>query len=192
MTLHSRGADSARSFARTLSLEKRGSREYRVHAAPAVSCANMHKNTHTSIQVQRRQSGIPCAMVLTLISCSPRRSGFFGTVACEDLACRKPGRVDMPIARRPLRRQDHTISPSASAPFVCAPIDRSRIDKTRPAIKSCARALPRPPHPAPTFVTMANAPLAGRDGESYSLIWISEKQKYFCERGWTSGKRKAK
>src|ERR1700682_4037428 len=32
---------------------------------------------------------------------------------------------------------------------------------------------------------MANAPLAGRDGESYSLICISEKQKYFCGRGWT-------
>jgi hypothetical protein len=26
----------------------------------------------------------------------------------------------------------------------------------------------------------------GRDSESYSLIWISEKQKYFCKQGWTS------
>jgi hypothetical protein len=25
----------------------------------------------------------------------------------------------------------------------------------------------------------------GRDGKSYSLICISEKQKYFRERGWT-------
>jgi hypothetical protein len=31
------------------------------------------EKTHTSIQVQRRQSGLPCAMVLRLISCSPRR-----------------------------------------------------------------------------------------------------------------------
>ncbi len=31
------------------------------------------KETHTSIQVQRRQSGIPCAMVLRLMPCSPRR-----------------------------------------------------------------------------------------------------------------------
>jgi hypothetical protein len=38
---------------------------------------------------------------------------------------------------------------------------------------------------------MANAPLAGRDGESYSPIFISEKQKYFCVRSWTSAKRKA-
>jgi hypothetical protein len=38
-----------------------------MRAAPAVSCANLCKNTHTSIQVQRRQSDFPCAMVLTLI-----------------------------------------------------------------------------------------------------------------------------
>jgi hypothetical protein len=25
----------------------------------------------------------------------------------------------------------------------------------------------------------------GRDSQSYSLICISEKQKYFCKRGWT-------
>src|ERR1700692_4269398 len=51
--------------------------------------------THTSIQVQRRQSGIPCAMVLRLVSCSPRRSGFFGTVALRILA-RPPGRARAP------------------------------------------------------------------------------------------------
>ena len=28
----------------------------------------------------------------------------------------------------------------------------------------CATTLPRPPHPVPTFVTMANAPLSERDG----------------------------
>jgi hypothetical protein len=27
--------------------------------------------------------------------------------------------------------------------------------------------LPRPPHPVPTFVTMANAPLSGRDGKIF-------------------------
>jgi len=30
------------------------------------------KNAHTSIQVQRRASGLPCAMALRLTSCSPR------------------------------------------------------------------------------------------------------------------------
>ena len=38
------------------------------------------QKTHTSIQVQRKQSGLPCAMALRLISRSPRR----------DLACLSP------------------------------------------------------------------------------------------------------
>jgi len=56
-----------------ISLRHGGSRECRVRAAPAVSCAKLCKETHTSIQVQRRQSGIPCAMALRLMLCSPRR-----------------------------------------------------------------------------------------------------------------------
>jgi hypothetical protein len=32
---------------------------------------------------------------------------------------------------------------------------------------------------------MANAPLPGRDGKSYKLICISEKQNYFCQGDWT-------
>src|ERR1700716_235076 len=53
--------------------ETRGRREDRVRAAPAVSRAIvLLAKTHTSIQVQRRQSGLPCAMVLRLITCSRR------------------------------------------------------------------------------------------------------------------------
>jgi hypothetical protein len=44
------------------------------------------EETHTSIQVQRKHSGLPCAVVLRLTSCSPRRSGFLVTVAPEKLA----------------------------------------------------------------------------------------------------------
>jgi hypothetical protein len=33
--------------------------------------------------------------------------------------------------------------------------------KDPPCVSPCAPAPPRPPHPAPTFVTMANAPLSG-------------------------------
>src|SRR6266702_8408429 len=33
-----------------------------------------HKNAHTSIQVQRKHSGLPCAMALRLIASSPRRT----------------------------------------------------------------------------------------------------------------------
>src|SRR6476660_7105895 len=45
-------------------------------------------------------------------------------------------------------RQDHTTSPYASL-------------AVRPRASSTRRRDPRPPHPAPTFVTMANAPLSG-------------------------------
>ena len=40
---------------------------------------------------------------------------------------------------------------------------RSRT-RARPANTTTRPTLPRPPQPAPTFVTMANAPLPGRDG----------------------------
>jgi hypothetical protein len=67
---------------------KRGSRECRMRAAPAVSCAKLCKETHTSIQVQRRQSGIPCAMALRLMPCSPRRRIPLVTVAAGLMALR--------------------------------------------------------------------------------------------------------
>jgi hypothetical protein len=37
-------------------------------------CRVAQKKAHTSIQVQRRHSGIPCAVVLRLMPCSPRRA----------------------------------------------------------------------------------------------------------------------
>src|ERR1700686_2831790 len=52
---------------------RRGRRERRALAAPAVSCAKLCEETHTSIQVQSEHPGIPCAMVLRLMPRSPRR-----------------------------------------------------------------------------------------------------------------------
>jgi len=46
-------------------------------------------------------------------------------------------------------------------------------------------ALPRPPHPAPRFVTLRNAPLSGRDEEAYRVIWLFWKTEYFCAKGLT-------
>jgi hypothetical protein len=57
--------------------EIRGRGECRMRAAPAVPCAKWEKKTHTSIQVQRRHSDIPCAMALRITSSSPRRIGLF-------------------------------------------------------------------------------------------------------------------
>jgi len=63
-------------------------------------------------------------------------------------------------------RQDHTASPSARSAH-------------------SSRRRPRPPHPAPTSVTIASAPLSGRDGATMEVIWVKREQDYFCERGWT-------
>jgi len=62
----------ARGLLRFTLFKERGRREDRVRAAPAVSRANAHQETHTSIQVQRKHSGLPCAMALRLTSRSPR------------------------------------------------------------------------------------------------------------------------
>ena len=54
--------------------KRRGRREDRVRAAPAVSCALcIKKKTHMSIQVQRKHSGLPCAVALRPMPCSPWR-----------------------------------------------------------------------------------------------------------------------
>src|SRR6266567_8375170 len=61
--------------------------------------------------------------------------------------------------------QDHTALPYARN--VVRLSRRLIAHRPKPALRSRSRpTLPRPPHPIPTFVTMANAPLAGRDGAS--------------------------
>ena len=155
------------SFAKFLSPRKRGRRECRVHAAPAVSCAKCARKTHTSIQVQTEHSGIPCAMALRLMPRSPRRRIRLVTVAAGLMARSKPGWVDVASA---------SLTPATGA-------RTTRFCRTHQHRSSCARCsltvrppckhasrptLPRPPHPVPTFVTMANAPLVGQDGGNYS------------------------
>jgi hypothetical protein len=80
----------------------------------------VHKKTHTSIQVQRRQSDIPCAMVLRLMPCSPRRRIRLVTVADGLKDCLNP------VGSTLLRQldtsngcQDHTVLPYAASPVVC-------------------------------------------------------------------------
>ena len=50
-----------------------GSRECRMRAAPAVSCANCTSKCAHEHTGQRRTSDIPCAMALRLMTRSPRR-----------------------------------------------------------------------------------------------------------------------
>jgi hypothetical protein len=62
--------------------KQRGRGEDRVRAAPAVSCAIvLQQKPHTSIQVKREHPGLPCAVALRIIACSPRRTGFLASVA---------------------------------------------------------------------------------------------------------------
>jgi hypothetical protein len=128
-----------------------------VRAAPAVSCAKLCEETHTSIQVQRKHSGIPRAMALRLMPCSPRRRIRLVTVAAGLMA--NPIRLDR-ISRRQLDTsngcQNHTVLPYALASFVLRAVNRSRFDL---ALRSpCAPTPSRPPHPIPRFVTIMIRP----------------------------------
>jgi hypothetical protein len=114
---------------------------------PRSRVQSAQRKTHTSIQVQRRQSGIPCAMALRLMPCSPRRRIRLVTVAAGLMAL--PIRSDR-ISHRQLDTsngcQDHTVLPYASASFVL----RAGFAHERFAPRCrFAPTLPRPPHPTP-------------------------------------------
>jgi hypothetical protein len=72
-----------------------------------------------------------------------------------------------------------------AASFVCVP--RS-LTVNRPATRIARPTLPRPPHPVPTFVTMANAPREGRDGRSYGIDLGGMRSRIFFER-WLDGSK---
>src|SRR6266481_4254273 len=103
-------------------------------------------------------------MVLRLISCSPRRRIRLVTVI-GGYGLSKPGRARKTSA-------DLTPATGARTTRLCrTPQHRSSnalsiAHGKPPCDHDCAPTLPRPPHPVPTFATMANAPLAGRDGPS--------------------------
>jgi hypothetical protein len=139
-----------------------------MRAAPAVPCAKKCKKTHTSIQVQRRTSGIPCAMALRLIARSPWRRIRLVTIVGELTA------YPHPVGPTRLRQldtsngcQDHTASPYASAPFVCAPFDRSRVWlNPKPALQfTCAPDAAASTASRPASLTIRIRPSVGRDGE---------------------------
>jgi hypothetical protein len=128
----SRGAGRPR-FAQKSCASIRGRRECRVRAAPR-SRVQKKWRTHTSIQVQRRHSDIPCAMVLRLTSRSSRRSGLLDTVAFGYGAC-APGRTEKASEdlTPTMRRQNHATSPYAPAPFVSLPPIAHGVDPALPS-----------------------------------------------------------
>src|ERR1700682_4273078 len=139
------------------SIRTRGRRESRVRAAPAVSRANMHKKTHTSIQVQRRQSGLPCAMGYGLLRALPGERAFLPPSSLRNLFLKNLTPAS--------GCQDHTASPSARVTLVSR---NFRVHRIPPRVRD-----DREP------------PLSsGETGEVKSVICPTAKAEYFCAKGW--------
>jgi hypothetical protein len=111
---------------------------------PGARCTRSLACNKKSMRVSRYRftgtPGIPCAMVLTAASCSPRRSGFLVTVI---------GEISFTNLTPASRRQDHTTSPSASQAHL---------------VKSAARVHRIPPRVRDDRDTPLHG---GRNGESY-------------------------
>jgi len=137
--------------------ENRGRREDRVRAAPAVSRANAHKQTHTSIQVQRKHSGLPCAVVYGLLRALPG----------DRLSChRRFAGMNLRNLTPAPGRQDHTTSPSAQATLVSRGF---RVHRIPPHVRDDRE---------PPLVRV-------RRDELVEMICPTSKAEYFSERGWT-------
>jgi hypothetical protein len=172
-----------------MSLSPSGGRgECRVPSAPAASCAKwVVQDAHEYSQRSHRKSpGIPARNGFT---------AYFVLSPAIGLSCHRRLADISTSARsgsRTSARLDAGVEASGPHDFAvrCSAV-RLRAQGIahgliKPALRSpCARALPRPSHPAPTFVTMAKRPSEGRDGESYRFDLVSGKQKYFCKRVWT-------
>jgi hypothetical protein len=135
----------------------RGRGEARRPMRPIAACAMVVEERTRVSQVTPESPGTPRAVVYGLYVLSPAIRPWVVTVIGGVLT------ADLTPA---LRRQDHTLS-------------LVRLGAVRPT------APPRPPHPRPASMTLRNAPLSGTGWQIICLICISEKQKYFCWRGWT-------
>ena len=114
---------------------------------------------HTSIQVQRKHSGLPCAMALRLTSYSPRRTALLPPSPPRSLLLKN-------LTPAP-RRQDHTTSPYASCALVCCAI---RVHRIPPRVRDDRD---------PPLVT----------GETRGIIAVicpTGRADYFHAKGWTA------
>jgi hypothetical protein len=143
------------------SLEERGRRECRVRAAPAVSCAKRLRigaHEHTG---QRRTLRHPLRNGFTAYSAlSPATNSFCHRHLRIGSSAGPVGPTSPPQTWHQQRMPGpHSFTVrNRVARLVC----RSIAHEVHLALQSQARTtLPRPPHPIPTLVTMANAPPRG-------------------------------
>jgi hypothetical protein len=120
-------------FARQKEERRRPSRE-RAQARPGARCTrglmcqDALSKTHMSIQVQRKQSGLPCSMVLRLISRSPRRDRAClspSPCGCKRIATRSGGYASTKLETnhggvRTTRLRRTQLPRSSCAPVVCS------------------------------------------------------------------------
>ena len=157
----SRGAMRPRFARKSSRLEKRGRRECRMRAAPAVSCANLCKKNaheHTGSAEALRHSlrnGLTAYSVLSpenraLLSPSSREYGFVRPVG---------------LAKPP---RDLTPTSEASGPHdfavrlsIVRLARRAPLTENPPCEPTLRPIPPRPPHPIPTFGDDGQRPLLG-------------------------------
>jgi hypothetical protein len=119
----------------------------------------MHRNAHTSIQVQSEHSGIPCAMALRLMPCSPWRRIPLASIAAGLMA--QSIRLDR-IRHRQLDTshgcQNHTVLPYAS---VVRPARREPLTSC-PALQPPSAPTPRVHRIPPRVRDDRDTPLLSR------------------------------
>src|SRR4051794_22116953 len=123
-----------------------------MRAAPAVSCAIVYENAHTSIQGSGEHPTFPAQWLYGLSRAHPGVSGSSRLRRLRKIGSCAPGRADVPSA-------DLTPTFEASGPHDFAvrfSTARPHVPKTAhgvdPALLVLPRTMPwRPPHPIPTF-----------------------------------------
>jgi hypothetical protein len=147
---------------------------------PAKGVGNAGCPWHPQPPVQQESTGVEAAGPPESPGI-PARNGFNGFLRAlpGDHAWLPPSSADRSADLAPAsERQDHTTSPSAPAPVVCVPDDRSRAE-ARPVIP-CTPDAAASTASRPASVTIASRPLMGRDGNRIRVIWVNRETIYFC------------
>jgi hypothetical protein len=130
-----------------------------LHPQPPVQCRKHRGRSHR----YPGTPGIPCAMVLTAYVVLPGDRALLPPSSRGSRFCHCPvGPIKPPQDLTPASgRQDHTILPSATTSLVCVLLTAHELLKNPPCDPVARSTLPRPPHPAPTSVTIMIRPSLG-------------------------------